>query len=108
MGEGDQGQEVNFAFVSPWSLVKGSAYAVTSLSKRLVVCGVRIPRVGPAAPGLIERIGQRLFGGLAMLSSQCSGNLGNALLKLTVGIVERLRRWQRGQFFCLRLFQPAS
>ena len=29
MGEGDQGQEVNFAFVSPWSLVKGSAYAVT-------------------------------------------------------------------------------
>jgi hypothetical protein len=45
-----------------------------------VVCGVRIPRVGPAAPGLIERIGQRLFGGLAMLSSQCSGNLGNALL----------------------------
>ena len=51
-----------------------------SLSKRLVVCGVRIPRVGPAAPGLIERIGQRLFGGLAMLSSQCSGNLGNALL----------------------------
>lgn len=80
MGEGDQGQEVNFAFVSPWSLVKGSACAVTSLSKRLVVCGVRIPRVGPAAPGLIERIGQRLFGGLAMLSSQCSGNLGNALL----------------------------
>ena len=43
MGEGDQGQEVNFAFVSPWSLVKGSAYAVTSLS-RGVVCGVRIPR----------------------------------------------------------------
>jgi len=29
MGEGDQGQEVNFAFVSPWSLVEGSAYAVT-------------------------------------------------------------------------------
>ena len=61
MGEGDQGQEVNFAFVSPSSLVRGALTPSRSLSKRLVVCGVRIPRVGPAAPGLIERIGQRFI-----------------------------------------------
>ena len=48
-----------------------------------------------------------LIGGGRVLASQCCGNLGDAILKLTVGVVERLRRRQRRQFMRLVLFRPA-
>ena len=56
---------------------------------------------------LFDRERRALLGGGPVLAAQCCGNLGDAILKLTVGIAERLRRWQRRQFVRLVLFWPA-
>ena len=42
---------------------------------------------------LFDRERRALLGGGPVLAAQCCGNLGDAILKLTVGIAERLRRW---------------
>ena len=57
---------------------------------------------------LFDRERRALLGGGPVLAARCCGNLGDAILKLTVGIAERLRRWQRRQFVRLMLFRPAS
>jgi hypothetical protein len=44
---------------------------------------------------LFDRERRALLGGGTVLVAQCCGNLGDAILKLTVGIAERLRRRQR-------------
>jgi hypothetical protein len=56
---------------------------------------------------LFDRARRVLLGGGPVLAAQCCGNLGDAILKLTVGIAERLRRWHRRQFVRLVLFWPA-
>ena len=55
---------------------------------------------------LFDRERRALLGSGPVLAAQCCGNLGDAILKLTVGIAERLRR-QRRQFVRLVLFRPA-
>jgi hypothetical protein len=57
---------------------------------------------------LFDRERRALLGGGPVLAAQCCGNLGDAILKLTVGIAERLRRWRRQQFMRVVLFRPAT
>jgi hypothetical protein len=56
---------------------------------------------------LFDRERRALLGGGLVLAAQCCGNLGYAILKLTVDIIERLRRRQRRQFVRLVPFRPA-